>query len=105
MVSFEQFARPAILKMLGHADLTKPTVEAILEEPLTNSGRRGFVRVAVTREGDAYRARTTGEQGSGVLTSMAKANGLAVVPEGIRRVEAGSHITVQMLDWPEGIGA
>jgi molybdopterin molybdotransferase len=105
MVSFEQFARPAILKMLGHADLTKPTVGAILDEPLTNSGRRGFVRVVVTRRDGCYHARTTGEQGSGVLTSMAKANGLAIVPEGTYRVEVGSEVQVQMLDWPEGTGA
>jgi len=104
MVSFEQFARPAILKMLGHTDLAKPTVQAILDEPLNNSGRRGFVRAIVSRREDGYHVRTTGEQGSGVLTSMAKANGLAIVPEGVRRVEAGSTVTVQMLDWPEGTG-
>jgi molybdopterin molybdotransferase len=104
MVSFEQFARPAILKMLGHVDLAKPTVRAILEEPLTNSGRRGFIRVVVTRRDGRYYARTTGEQGSGVLTSMAKANGLAVVPEGTYRMEPGSEVTVQMLDWSEGTG-
>ena len=103
MVSFEQFARPAILKMLGHRDLAKPTVRAILDEPVTNSGRRGFIRVVVSRQADGYHARTTGEQGSGVLTSMAKANGLAIVPEGIRHVEAGSELVVQMLDWPEGM--
>lgn len=104
MVSFEQFARPAILRMLGHADLAKPAVRAVMDDPLTNSGRRGFVRVVVTwRDGD-YHARTTGEQGSGVLTSMAKANGLAIVPEGTREVEAGSRLAVQMLDWPEGVG-
>jgi molybdopterin molybdotransferase len=105
MVSFEQFARPAILRMLGHTNLAKPMVRAIVEEPLTNSGRRGFVRVVVFRKEDGYHARTTGQQGSGVLTSMAKANGLAVVPEGVRFVEAGSEITVQMLDWSEGAGA
>jgi molybdopterin molybdotransferase len=104
MVSFEQFARPAILKMLGHVDLAMPTIKAILDEPVTNSGRRGFVRVIVTRREDGYHARTTGEQGSGVLTSMAKANGLAIVHEDIYQVEAGSEITVQMLDWPEGMG-
>lgn len=103
MVSFEQFARPAILKMLGHQDLDKPTVRAILDEALTNSGRRGFIRVVVARHADGYHARSTGEQGSGVLTSMAKANGLAIVPEGILRVEAGSEVVVQMLDWPEGM--
>ena len=104
MVSFEQFARPAILKMVGHRDLDKPTVRVILDEPLTNSGRRGYLRVIVRRTEDGYHARTTGEQGSGVLTSMAKANGLAIVPEGIHYVEGGSELTVQMLDWPEGMG-
>jgi molybdopterin molybdotransferase len=104
MVSFEQFARPAILKMLGHADLAKPTVQAVVDQALTNSGRRGFVRVIVTHQEDGYHARTTGEQGSGVLTSMAKANGLAIVPEGTHQVEAGTELTVQMLDWLEGTG-
>ncbi len=103
MVSFEQFARPAILKMLGRRDLEKPTVQAILDAPLTNSGRRGFQRVIVTRQADGYHARTTGEQGSGVLTSMAKANGLAIVPEGVYRIAAGHEVTVQLLDWPEWV--
>jgi molybdopterin molybdotransferase len=103
MVSFEQFARPAILKMLGHVDLVKPTLRAILDEPVTNSGRRGFLRVVVTRREDGYHARTTGEQGSGVLTSMAMANGLAVIPEDTYQLQAGCQVTVQMLDWPEGM--
>jgi molybdopterin molybdotransferase len=102
MVSFEQFARPAILTMLGHTDLSKPTVHAILDEPVANSGRRGFIRVVVSRREDGYHVRTTGEQGSGVLTSMAKANGLAIVPEGTYHMDAGSELVVQMLDWPEG---
>jgi molybdopterin molybdotransferase len=105
MVSFEQFARPAILKMMGHVDLDKPSVRAVLDEPLTNSGRRGFVRVVVRRRDGVYHASTTGEQGSGVLTSMAKANGLAIVPEGVYRIVAGSEVKVQMLDWPEGTGS
>ena len=102
MVSFEQFARPAILKMLGHTDLAKPTVQAVVDEDVKNSGRRGFIRVIVTRGEEGYHARTTGEQGSGVLTSMSKANGLAIVPEGTYHVPAGTELTVQMLDWPEG---
>ena len=105
MVSFEQFARPAILKMLGFRELDKPTVRALLAETLTNSGRRGFVRVVVTKREGRYHARATGEQGSGVLTSMARANGLAVIREGLHRVEAGSEVEVQMLDWPEGMAA
>jgi molybdopterin molybdotransferase len=105
MVSFEQFARPAILRMLGHTCIAKPTVEATMDEPITNSGRRGFVRVMVSRRPDGYHARTTGGQGSGVLTSMAKANGLAVVPEGTHLIKEGEKLTVQMLDWPEAVEA
>jgi molybdopterin molybdotransferase len=104
MVSFEQFGRPAIRKMLGYTDLAKPSITASLDEPVTNSGRRGYIRVVVTRRDGVYHARTTGEQGSGVLTSMARANGLAIIPEGVYRVEAGTEVTVQMLDWPEGAG-
>jgi molybdopterin molybdotransferase len=103
MVSFEQFARPAILKMLGKTRLRKPTVEAILEEDVESSGRRGFKRAVITKRGGEYYASVTGPQGSGVLTSMVKANGLAIIPEGIRHRGAGERVVVQMLDWPENV--
>lgn len=103
MVSFEQFVRPAMLLMEGKTRLAKPTVEAILGEDVTNSGRRHFMRVIVEKREGQYYARTTGGQGSGVLTSMVKANGLAVISEGVRLVKAGERVAVQMLDWPEGM--
>jgi molybdopterin molybdotransferase len=103
MVSFEQFARPAMLLMQGKTKLAKPTVEAVLEEDVTNSGRRHFMRVMVKKRDGQYYARTTGGQGSGVLTSMVKANGLAVIPEGVELVKAGERVTVQMLAWPENV--
>jgi molybdopterin molybdotransferase len=103
MVSFEQFVRPAMLVMEGKTRLAKPTVEAVLEEDVTSSGRRHFVRVIVEKRDGRYYARTTGEQGSGVLTSMVKANGLAVIPEGVQLVEVGERVTVQMLGWPESV--
>ncbi len=103
MVSFEQFARPAILKMLGKTRLRKPTVEAILEEDVKSSGRRNFKRAVITRRDGEYYASVTGPQGSGVLTSMVKANGLVIIPEGIRHKRAGERVTVQMLDWPENV--
>jgi molybdopterin biosynthesis enzyme len=62
--------------------------------------------VVVTQRDGRYHARTVaGEQGSGVLTSMSKANGLAIVPEGTYDLAAGGEVVVQMLDWPEGTGA
>jgi len=103
MVSFEQFARPAILKMLGKTRLRKPTVEAILEEDVKSSGRRNFKRAVVTKRNGEYYVSVTGPEGSGILTSMVKANGLAIIPEGVRHVKAGERVTVQMLDWPENV--
>ncbi len=100
MITFEQFARPAILKMLGYANMEKPTVRAIIDEDIPNrDGRRVFVRVIVIERSGQYYASLTGPQGSGILTSMVKANGLAVIPESKKMVSAGDTVDVQMLDW------
>lgn len=102
MVAFEQFARPAILKMMGKKNFAKPTIQALIENDVENAdGRRVYTRVIVTRRGGQYCACPTGPQGSGILTSMAKANGLAVIPENSKGVKAGDTVQVQMLDWSE----
>ncbi len=105
MITFEQFARPAILKMMGKKILAKPTIRAIIGEDIANTdGRRLFVRVMVTKCGGQYHASLTGPQGSGILTSLAKANGLAIIPESSQGVKAGDMVEVQMLDWGEEQG-
>jgi molybdopterin molybdotransferase len=105
MVAFEVFARPAILKLGGHTNWEKPSIRAILDEDVHNSGRRHFMRAQVRREADGYRVTTRGSgvhvQGSGILSSLVWANGLVVVPEEVTFLEAGSAIDVWMLDWPE----
>lgn len=102
MVNFEIFVRPALLKMMGRENLAKPTIEATLEDSVHDGdGRRTFARVIVERRGEEYFARLTGDQGSGILMSMALANGLAIVPENKARVEKGEKIQVMMLDWSE----
>ena len=101
MISFEQFARPAILKMQGRRRLQKPTIHAVLREEIIAGSRREFKRAIVEREGGVHYARLSGEQGSGILTSMVKANGLVVIPEEVTHVPAGSTVVVQMLHWPE----
>ena len=104
MVAFEMFARPAILKMMGKRNLTKPTIEAMLEDRILNSdGRRVFTRAIVEKRGNKYFARLTGPQGSGVLTSMSLANGLVIVPEDVAEVKPGDTIQVMMLDWDEDV--
>ena len=104
MVNFELFTRPAILKMMGRKNLAKPTVRAVVEDAIENTdGRRVFTRVLVEKRGDGYFARLTGPQGSGILTSMTLANGLAIVPEDEPRVEPGDVVEVMMLDWSEEV--
>ena len=77
-------------------------VEATLEGSIKNTdGRRIFARAAVRRDGGRYLARITGPQGSGILTSMSQANGLAIVPEDAKGVNDGDTVKVLMLDWSE----
>lgn len=101
LVAFEELVRPAILKMQGRSDLEKPTVRAVLEDDIINGDeRRVFARAIITHRDGRYYARLTGDQGSGILTSMAQANGLAICPEDVPVMKAGSEVDVQMLDWP-----
>lgn len=99
MVTFEVFARPAIFKMMGRSDLSRPVIKAIIGDSVKNNdGRRIFARVVVGKRGNEYVARLTGQQGSGILSSMVKANGLAIIPETTTEVEPGTIVDVIMLD-------
>lgn len=98
-VTFELFVRPALLRMAGHRRIHRPVVSARLESPLAkNPGRAHFVRVRLTRDGPDYVARTTGNQSSGVLTSLGLADGLAVFPAEASELAAGSRVDVLVLD-------
>jgi molybdopterin molybdotransferase len=102
MINFELFVRPAILKMMGKKNFNKPTVEAVVEDDIKNSdGRRVFTRAIVEKRAGKYFARLTGPQGSGMLSSMALANGLVIVPENKPGVKRGDVVKVMMLDWSE----
>ena len=104
LVGFEQIGRPAILKMMGKTRFARPTLRATLEEPIHNfDGRRVYARAIVTRRDGAYYARLTGHQNSNILTSMSRANGLAICPEDVAVKEAGEEVDVQMVDWPEDV--
>ena len=104
LVAFEQFGRAAIYKMLGKTNYDKPTIRAVLDEPIYNTdGRRVYARVLVTKHNQTYRARLAGHQGSNLLTSMVHANGLAICPDDLPKKNAGEIVEVQMLDWPEEV--
>ncbi|MGZ3559540.1 MAG: molybdopterin molybdotransferase MoeA [Thermodesulfobacteriota bacterium] len=99
MISFEQFVRPSLLKMMGNRKLFRPAVEAVLKEDIKKmAGKRYFIRGSVSFEKNQYFVTSTGEQGSGILRSMVRANGLIVIPEEQEIVRAGERVKVQLLD-------
>jgi len=99
LVSFEQFVRPALLRLMGHEAIFRPVESAVLGEDFTKTaGRAHFVRVQLReRDGNRY-AFVVGDQSSGILLSMVRAQGLAVLAEEATRVPAGSVVPVQLID-------
>ena len=98
LVTYEQFVRPFLLRMMGHTRVYRPVEQAILDESYEKSaGRAHFVRVTLERRAGALHARPTGEQSSNILLSMVRADGLAFVAEGATRVAAGERVPVQRL--------
>jgi len=99
MVCFELYVRPAILRMQGHTSLFRRTVRAVTDERITTGGGlMHFLRAVVREEAGTHRVRLTGPQGSGILTSMARANALVIVPEDRNDVPAGETLTAIPLD-------
>jgi molybdopterin molybdotransferase len=104
MVTFEQLVRPALLKMSGCRSYGRPMIQAIFQERFSKRGdRRHFLRGILTRQEGVFEVRTTGDQGSGILTSMVKANCLIDVPVEVERLNPGDEVIVQLLSgeaWP-----
>ena len=99
MVCFEEFVVPALRRMMGHARTHRRTIEARMTHNVKHQpGRTEFIRVLLAKEPGGYAATSTGAQGSGMLLSMARADGLAVVPGDSAGLAAGSTVTVQLLD-------
>jgi molybdopterin molybdotransferase len=104
LLAFEMFGRPAVRRMLGRDLLARPTVEGVLTGPIFNSdGRRVYARVEVERRNGSWFATPTGPQGSNILTSLSRANGLAICPADLPRKEAGQAVKIIMLDWNEEV--
>ena len=102
IVTFDQFVRPALRKMMGHQRLFRPTVRARLGAKLSKrAGRLHFVRVRLERPdpaSDELVAHSAGSQSSGVLTSLVAAQGLLIFPAEATTLEAGQRVVVQVLD-------
>ena len=95
-VSLEVFVRPAILKMMGRRHLFRPEIAARLTDEVRGPrGKLQFARVEVRHEKDGWSATPTGARGSNLISTVARANGLAMIPTGTETAPAGS--TVQVL--------
>ena len=98
MVCYELFVRPAVRKLQGHRVLHRRTVRVTMEGQASTPGRlTHFLRGIVRETADGLKARLTGPQGSGILTSMAMANALLVIPEGRDAVLPGETISAILL--------
>jgi molybdopterin molybdotransferase len=102
MVSFEQFARPALLHMMGATALFRPRVRARLRQAVsTNPEKDVFLRVRVGVDGGELVADLAGGQSSNVLSAMANADGFALVPVGVDDLDEEDVVTLEMFSWPE----
>jgi molybdopterin molybdotransferase len=101
-VTFELFGLPLIRKMLGHSRLVKPQIDVVVEEDIRERAmRRHYIRARVEWRDGRFVARTTGNQGSHIMTSLLNANALLIVPEGGVTFNAGDTAKAMMLDWSE----
>ena len=98
MITFEQFVRPALLKMMGHQRVIKPHIKAVLKEPIKKKpGRVQFLRVRVVDDGGQLLATSSGDQNTGILRTLLRANGIAILPADREQVLAGEVVDVQLI--------
>lgn len=100
MISFNTFVKPILLKMLGSSvecDDGKTVRAKMLRRAPSSLGNRTFMRVLVHKLNGEYVAEPLRTSGSGVISSMIKANGLVVIPEDKEGVEEGEEVEVTVL--------
>ena len=98
-VTFELFVRPFLLALAGHRHILRRTVRCVAGEDLKGpADLTCFVRVQLDSTSRPARVRVVGPQGSGLVSTLASADGLAVVPAGTTRVAEGDPVDVMLLD-------
>jgi molybdopterin molybdotransferase len=98
LLTFEEFVRPALLKMMGHSRVLRPLVAATLTEGIKKKpGRVNFLRVTVEREDDRILVRSPGKQDTGYLKTLLLADAIAVIPAECGDLAAGDRVPVHLL--------
>jgi molybdopterin molybdotransferase len=100
IVGFEVFARPLISKMLGlRSEEKRPVIKAAMTKRVTTSlGRMNFVRVRVWQIGDEFFAKPVSSRGSGLISTMTRANGFVLVPENREGIAKDEVVSVSLFD-------
>ncbi|RQW84393.1 MAG: molybdopterin molybdenumtransferase MoeA [Geobacter sp.] len=99
LLTFEEFVRPALLKMMGHSRVLKPMVKATLKAGIRKKpGRVNFIRVAVTQENGEFFVQSAGKQDTGFLKTLLLADGIAIIPVEKEDLKAGDKVDVHLLD-------
>ncbi|MGQ9550988.1 MAG: molybdopterin molybdotransferase MoeA [Candidatus Bathycorpusculaceae bacterium] len=100
IIGFEVFARPLIFRMLGlEKEEHRPMIKAKMTRKVTAAlGRKTFVRVWVSRKDDEFFAEPVSARGSGIISTMTKANGYVVVPKNREGVAEGDNVTVYLFN-------
>ncbi len=103
MLVFEEYVRPALRRLMGFALLHRPERVGLLAGPWHKrpDGRLNFLRVVARPRDGALEVALTGPQGSGLLSSMTRANALALVPADTLALPAGGEVLLHLLDAEE----
>jgi molybdopterin molybdotransferase len=103
LISFTQFVRPALLRLMGAKRINKPIVNAFLEEDVraSQSGKVHLMRGYFTIKNNEFYVSTTGNQKPSLLRSMSDANCLIIIPGGIAKLKAGEKVAIQLMDHNE----
>lgn len=103
-ICFEQFVRPALLKMMGHKRLVRPQAQAVLAgQAISSSDRLCFLRCRLEQDRGRLTARLIPRLGVGLHRSSFSTHGLIVIPPGKSLIKPGDTVAVQILRWPVSV--
>ncbi|MCF6266439.1 MAG: molybdopterin molybdotransferase MoeA [Desulfuromusa sp.] len=99
MIGFAMLVRPALLKMMGHSEVIRPLIKATLKAPLHNkTNKTRFLRVKVEQTSAGLLAESAGDQNTGILSTMIRANAIAVLSAEQTELLVGEQVDIQWLD-------
>ncbi len=98
MITFEELARPALLRMMGHRRVLKPIMKAVLQSEFRKKpGKLHFLRVKLAVADGKYLAYSSGDQNTGILKTMLLADAIALLPPEPASFHPGDEVDIHIL--------